>query len=215
MESVGYRNRHDNFKPGDLTSRKADKQKQTCSNGEHTEKTKTCQMSTEISRIIMMQYHITQHITRLSESTKFLERCRRSGLSPNFIDNATKNLLYTINNNICNIRLPTKFNNAISNYLTKVQCKLLNLIIQIKHELLKQKEKEVNILINQQLSTNDSTTFFESENLLGKKLATTIKKTQTNKYEKLRDKHKQLLNIKNVPGWFYNTSTIIRLIKEF
>lgn len=37
---------------------------------------------------------------------------------------------------------------------------------------------------------------------------TNIKKTQTTKYEKLRDKQKQLLNIRGVPEWFYNTTTL-------
>ncbi|XP_017489407.1 PREDICTED: uncharacterized protein LOC108377642 [Rhagoletis zephyria] len=153
---------------------------------------------------------ITQHMTKLSEATKFLERCGRTGLTPNFIDNATKNILYIINNNTSNKALPTKITNSVSKFIKNVQTKLLNLLIKIKHELLGKKEKEVNILktqINQQLNTLDSTTFFESENLLTKKLAADIKKTQTNKYEKLKDKQKQLLNIKGVPGWFCNTST--------
>ncbi|XP_036348029.1 uncharacterized protein LOC118757425 [Rhagoletis pomonella] len=152
-----------------------------------------------------------QQITRLAESTKFLETCRRSGLTPNFISNATKNILYTINNNTSNNRIPTQLSNAVTAYINKVQLKLVNLIIRIKHSLRRQIAKEVNrleTLITQQLNINDSTVFFESEKLLTNKLTTTIKKTQTKKYEKLKQKQKQLLNIRVIPEWFCNKTTI-------
>ncbi|XP_036339738.1 uncharacterized protein LOC118749054 [Rhagoletis pomonella] len=122
-------------------------------------------------------------------------------------------ILSTINNNISNNKMSTTIANSVSAYIQKVQSKLLNLLISIKHELLRQKGKEVKSLkvhIKQQLSMRDYNAFFESEDRITNTLATTIKKTQASKYEKLREKQKQLLNIRVVPEWFCNiTSTEI------
>ncbi|XP_067634465.1 uncharacterized protein [Eurosta solidaginis] len=155
------------------------------------------------------QYN-TQQLIGLTESIKFLGRCRKSGIIPNFIKNATKNIVYTLECNINNEKISSKINKAASSYLVTVQKKLLNIIIKIKHELRKKKEKEVNKLttnLKQQLNEEDSVVFFESETLLNNKLTTKIKKTQTDKFYRLKDEQKQLLNIKHIPQWFCNTTS--------
>ncbi|XP_067639481.1 uncharacterized protein [Eurosta solidaginis] len=58
------------------------------------------------------------------------------------------------------------------------------------------------------LDLHHSKKFFDNENVLLDKLTNNIKKTQTNKYEKLRQKEMEKLNIRVVPQWFRNLTQI-------
>ncbi|XP_067630033.1 uncharacterized protein [Eurosta solidaginis] len=174
-------------------------------------KTIKVKYDTHTKRSIRRYQQTTQQITRLAESTKFLERCKRSGLVPKFIIDATKNITYTINNNINNNKIPCKFKKVVSRYIENGQIKLLNLIIRIKHDLRRQKEKlksrlKAEITLN--LDPYHSTAFFESEDFLINNLSKKVRNTQIIKYENLREKEKEKYNIRAVPEYFCNTTSL-------
>ncbi|XP_067616260.1 uncharacterized protein [Eurosta solidaginis] len=165
----------------------------------------------QTNKYIKHYQHITKQVTRLTTSTKFLERCRRDGLTPNFIDNATKNIIYVITNNTSNNNIPKKFSKVVATFINNVKSKLINLLINIKHEILRHNKKEVNILralITQCLEATHSTQFFQSEELLATKQTAQIKTNQIKKYENLKSRQRENLNIRVVPEWFHNISSI-------
>ncbi|XP_017478433.1 PREDICTED: uncharacterized protein LOC108368159 [Rhagoletis zephyria] len=62
--------------------------------------------------------------------------------------------------------------------------------------------------IKQNLNSHDCNAFFQSEELLTNTLKQSIKTTQLAKYENLRHKQQLLLNIRVIPEWIRNTTSI-------
>ena len=118
--------------------------------------------------------HIKQHrkmnntITKVKTTIVFLLRCRSSGLTPNFINNMTKNIL-----NIFKIedKIPHSIKNNVNNCIEKFHIKILNLLIKHKHNVLKDNEKHLKQNINflkKHLKAEDNTLLLKSEDNLKK-----------------------------------------------
>ena len=94
----------------------------------------------------------------------FLLRCRRAGITPNFITNFTKNI-----HNIFKIqgKIPYNTQQTLFKILDYFNIKILNLLIKHKNNYLIGIETQHNTnknIIYKLLDHEDSTVFFESEN---------------------------------------------------
>lgn len=143
-------------------------------------------------------------IIKAKNSITFLLRCRNSGLTPNFLLDATKNIEYMFENQGI---MPYKIKETLTKYLDTLQMKLLNLMIDFKHNTLRKKEaerKENQLALITILSDEDHTLLRQSEENMDKKLELSIKQKHVKKFEKLRDRQREELQMHNNHHWFMN-----------
>ena len=147
---------------------------------------------------------INRSTTKLKTSIKFLLQCRKSGIMPKFIQNSTKNVMNIFTEN--NKTAPKIFKKVDKN-IQYLQNKILNILIQHKHNILKQnKIKLTNIrkTITKLIKEEDAALLFDSEDKINEGLETRIKTTQVKKFAKLKIKQREELNINNNNNWFVN-----------
>lgn len=103
----------------------------------------------------------TQEASTLKTSTTFLIKCRETGIIPNFLKNSTKNVdnIFKTNNKI----QPNIFK-LVEKHTYNYHIKLLKLLIQYKHKLIKENNEQVIQLresIENMLEEKDKEIFFK------------------------------------------------------
>ena len=137
-----------------------------------------------------------------------MQRCRKSGVIPYFIQDSMKSII-----NIFQIdgKIPPNIHSTIHSIIETFHTKILNVLIQHKHNILKLKERELKTItktITSLLEDNDTALFFESEENINNNLNTRNKTTHIKKYNKLTEKKKEELNINNNNNnWFVSKTT--------
>lgn len=153
---------------------------------------------------IKIHRNINRSTTKLKTSVKFLLQCRKSGIMPKFINNSTKNILNIFKENG---KIAPKIQQKVEKNIHILQTKILNILIQHKHDVLKEnKTKLTNIkrTIHKLLKEEDAALLFNSEDKINQCLETRITTTQINKITKLKEKQREVLNINNTNNWFVN-----------
>lgn len=140
----------------------------------------------------------------IKSSIVFLIRCRKSGITPNFIKNATKNI-----NNIFkdNESLSESLNKTLTSYINKFHSKILNLLIKHKHNIKKHNTREmirIKSTIDGTLSTEDANMLYTCEKTLERKKRLEIRTRHKRKFNVLQQKLRKELDIKENSGWFVN-----------
>ncbi|XP_070066125.1 uncharacterized protein [Drosophila virilis] len=147
-------------------------------------------------------------LTKLKSSLKFLLKCRKSNLIPNFIKNLTQHLTILTTDNKTHPDITRTLTRHTHFYHTKI----LNLLIKHKHNLLQEQTKHMEKAktnIEQLMTTDDAKAFFESERNIENKITTTLKKRQETKHDKLRDQRNLALADNNTQReWFVNKTKI-------
>ena len=137
-----------------------------------------------------------------------MQRCRKSGVIPYFIQDSMKSII-----NIFQIdgKIPPNIHSTIHSIIETFHTKILNVLIQHKHKILKLKERELKTItktITSLLEDYDTALFFESDKNINNNLNTRNKTTHIKKYNKLTEKQKEELNINNNNNnWFVSKTT--------
>ena len=128
---------------------------------------------------------------KIKTSVKFLLQCRKSGIMPKFLNNSTQKILNIFKENG---RIAPKIQQKVEKNINFLQTKLLNILIQHKHDVLKQnKIKLTNIqgTIRRLLREEDAALLFESEQKINECLETRTTSTQINKFKKINEKSRR------------------------
>ncbi|XP_067623524.1 uncharacterized protein [Eurosta solidaginis] len=151
---------------------------------------------------------VSKKLVKLKSSIKYLLKCRKSKLIPNFIKNSTRcKQLFVFDSDI-----HSDIYKTLDRYTHYYHTKILSLIIKHKHNILKrqqQHKEETKKHLKEQLSNEDFTDFLKNEENLANSLTTTLKKRQEEKYKKLRNERSNMFtdNNKN-EEWFVNKTKV-------
>ncbi|XP_067622746.1 uncharacterized protein [Eurosta solidaginis] len=136
--------------------------------------------------------YISKKLVKTKSSIKFLLKCRKSRLIPNFIKNATIfNKLIVFDHDI-NRDIDSILDTHTFNYHTKI----LNLLIKHKHTLLTRQQQQLEGItkyLEKRLNTHDFEEFLKSEKYVTSGLTATLKKKQESKYERLKNEYSNIL----------------------
>ncbi|XP_067633938.1 uncharacterized protein [Eurosta solidaginis] len=154
-----------------------------------------------------LQY-ISKKVVKQKCNMKFLLKCRKSKLVPNFIKNSTKcNSLF-----IFDRYTQTDIDRTLDRHTYCFHTKILSLLIKQKHNILKRQQQQMEqtkTKLKEYLNAGDFEKLLQSETKVAKKLTTTLKKRQEAKHDKLRQNGNHLFadNNKN-EGWFVNKTKV-------
>ncbi|XP_075157558.1 uncharacterized protein LOC142230818 [Haematobia irritans] len=142
----------------------------------------------------------------LKSSITFLIKCKKAGIIPNFINNATKHT-YTIFKTHKNKNIPPNIERTLHRYTYNFHMKILKLLIEYKHKQIhenRQNFQTAQTQLTQLLSQQDLSLYLESENTLYNSVTHKNKTTHTKKLDVLKQQHKKQLNIRTHNDWFVN-----------
>ena len=145
---------------------------------------------------------------KLKISKKFLIRCRKARIIPNFIMNATKHLekIFLVNN-----RIPPKILQTLNKITHTYHIKVLSLLIKLKHKLIADNERNVQSTwskLQQQLTSTDKALLLQCENKLNENLINKTTERHKKKYTNLRAEQEDAFKLNT--EWFINkTNTTI------
>ncbi|XP_036317549.1 uncharacterized protein LOC118732526, partial [Rhagoletis pomonella] len=152
--------------------------------------------------------YTSKKVVKQKCSLKFLLKCRKSKLVPNFIKCTTRcNSLFIFDRNA-----QTDIDRTLDKHTHYFHTKILSLLIKQKHNILKrqkQQMEQITTKLKEHLGAEDFEILLQSETKIAEKLTTTVRQRQEAKYEKLRKSRNHLLfdNNKN-EEWFVNTTNV-------
>ncbi|XP_073827824.1 uncharacterized protein, partial [Musca autumnalis] len=143
--------------------------------------------------------------TKLRSTITFLIRCRNFGIIPQLIKNSIKNVHKLIEGNKETKELVY---NKLTTHIENFQQKILNIIIEHKHNLLKENAKKCELTNNNLekkiLTEDELCTLRRAENTALETLKHKQKQIHIQKFEKLMEKQRRELNIQINDNWFVN-----------
>lgn len=164
-----------------------------------------------INKIIQKFSKRNKTKAKLKSTLKFLLKCRKSGLIPKFISNTTKHVeeLFHFNNYKTKNDKIIKLESLLKKYIGHFQIKILNLIINFKHEEIKINEKVLErskSYVQQNILERDFNLLCISELKLYDNIIKTKTKTQKKKFQDLKNLQSKKTHIKFNKDWFTNKS---------
>lgn len=145
---------------------------------------------------------VRDKILRIKSTITFLIRCRKTGITPKFISNSSKNVVNIFSKN----GLPS-IQNTISKYTQDLHNKILNLTLKEKHELLKQTNCELEVIkggLGKHFTQKEMKEFLEYEVKLTKIQDRKFKEIHKKKFNSLVDIRERELGITLNNRWFVN-----------
>ncbi|XP_059223590.1 uncharacterized protein LOC131997149 [Stomoxys calcitrans] len=147
-----------------------------------------------------------KQIAKLKTSVTFLIKCKRTGIIPNFIINATKHT-----NNIFQThktkKIPPNIEKTLHRYIHNFHTKVLKLLIQYKHKQIhsfKEKVENTKTKLGELLTQDDFLQYLDSELTLYKGNVSKSKTTHIKKLQALTQRQDKALNIRRNDVWFVN-----------
>lgn len=144
----------------------------------------------------------------IGSSIIFLIRCRKAGITPNFIKNCTKNIQNIFHSNEgTSEQILKTLNSHINNFHNKI----LNTLIKHKHEIRKKNTENVEVLrtiVSDKLTAEEAAQWINSENIINKKTQVELREKHKKKFNTLKEQLTTKLDIKSNPGWFCNKTKV-------
>ncbi|XP_059221427.1 uncharacterized protein LOC131996025 [Stomoxys calcitrans] len=147
-----------------------------------------------------------KQIAKLKTSVTFLIKCKRTGIIPNFIINATKhtsNIFQTHKTK----KIPPNIEKTLHRYIHNFHTKVLKLLIQYKHKQIhsfKEKVENTKTKLGELLTQDDFLQYLDSELTLYKGNVSKSKTTHIKKLQALTQRQDKALNIRRNDVWFVN-----------
>ncbi|XP_036340661.1 uncharacterized protein LOC118750031 [Rhagoletis pomonella] len=161
------------------------------------------------SKAVINKFQATsKKLVELKASIKFLLKCIKTKLIPNFIKNSIRcNKLFVFD---CDPH--PNIDSTLARHTHYFHTKILSLLIKHKHNILrrrKQQMEEITTELSKQLSTDDLQAFLESERNVANKPTTILKGRQELKLEGLRNKRNNIfVDNHKQEDWFVNKTKV-------
>lgn len=164
----------------------------------------------DTNKCIRQHRNLNRQITDLKSSSKFLMRCRKARIIPNFLQDKTKHIdtIFAVNGSI-----PPKIKKTLQRNLYYFHIKTLNLLIKHKHQQIKENEKLITRAkerVQSNLTQEDNDAWSKSEQTIIEHRAQQKENNHKKKYlnlrEKIREEHNRTFNMNN--DWFVNKTEI-------